>query len=165
MAVKRETFGGLIFVSVHSRRRQRNAEGNRALSGMDQATLNHLRQWDRKQLELLLAVVNGAMRAMRRDECGDPTIIGSRGTIRACDAVFYVYIASGSVRAWTAAKKRLAAFTTVHQDGDDEGILVLSRMPDEDEAATLRKYIGLRQTRDIPPEQIQQAQDAVRKGT
>jgi hypothetical protein len=132
---------------------------------MDQTTLNHLRQEDRKQLETLLSIVNGAMNALHRDECGDPAIIGSRGTIRACDGKLYVYIPSGSALAWTWAKKQLAAFTTVSQDGDDEGILVLSRMPDEDEAATLRKYIGLRQTRDIPPEQIQQAQDAVGKGT
>jgi hypothetical protein len=132
---------------------------------MDQTTLAHLRQEDRKQLETLLSVVNGAVNALRRDECGEPAIIGSRGTIRACDGKFYVYIPSGSALAWTWVKKQLAAFTTVSQDGDDEGILVLSRMPDEVEAATLRKYIGLRQTRDIPPEQIQQAQDAVRKGT
>jgi hypothetical protein len=131
---------------------------------MDQTTLNHLRQEDRKKLETLLSVVNGAMNALHRDECGDPAIIGSRGTIRACDGKFYVYIPSGSVRAWTAAKKQLAAFTTVSQDGDDEGILVLSRMPDEDEAATLRHYIGLRQTHDIHPG-LHKLNEARRKGT
>jgi hypothetical protein len=65
---------------------------------------------------------------------------------------------------WTAAKKQLAAFTTVSQDGDDEGILVLSRMPDEDEAATLRHYIGLRQTHDIHPG-LHKLNEARRKGT
>jgi len=34
----------------------------------------------------------------------------------------------------------------VHQDGDDEGILMLTRMPNAHEAATLRGYVGLRQT-------------------
>ena len=131
---------------------------------MDQTTLAHLRQEDRKQLETLLSVVNGAMNALRRDECGDPAIIGSRGTIRACDGKFYVYIPSGSARAWTSAKKQLAAFTTISQDGDEEGVLILARMPDEAEAATLRKYIGLRQTHDIHPG-LQQLNEARRKGT
>jgi hypothetical protein len=50
------------------------------------------------------------------------------------------------------AKKHLAGFATVHQDGDDEGILFLTRMPNADEAATLRGYVGLRQTRDVGPD-------------
>ena len=49
-------------------------------------------------------------------------------------------------------RRQLSAFTTVHQDGDDEGVLVLSRLPDESEAETLRHYIGLRQTRNVGPD-------------
>jgi hypothetical protein len=101
---------------------------------MDQARLNQLRHEDRKQLDALLEATNGAMNALRRDECGDWTITGSRGTIRACDGKFYVYIPSGSAKAWTYVKRALASFATVSQDGDDEGVLVMSRMPDEDEA-------------------------------
>ena len=52
---------------------------------MDQARLNQLRHEDRKQLDALLEATNGAMNALRRDECGDWTITGSRGTIRACN--------------------------------------------------------------------------------
>jgi len=77
-----------------------------------------------------------------------PTIFGSRGHIRACDG-FHVYVRCHSGRAWTFAKRQLASFATVHQDGDDEGVLVLSRMPSESEAETLRHYIGLRQTREM----------------
>ena len=43
----------------------------------------------------------------------------------------------------------------MHQDVDDEGVLVIFRMPDEDEAETLRHYIGLRLTREVSPEAIQ----------
>ena len=51
-----------------------------------------------------------------------------------------------------------------YQDGDEEGVLILSRMPDECEAQTLRLYIGLRQTREVSPEAIQKLNDAHRKG-
>jgi hypothetical protein len=37
-------------------------------------------------------------------------------------------------------------------------------MPDDSEAATLRHYIGLRQTREVSPEAIQSVKDAHRKG-
>ena len=55
--------------------------------------------------------------------------------------------------------------TAVHQDGHDEGVLILCRMPDENEAATLRRYVGLRQTREVPPERAQKLRSDVTKGT
>lgn len=130
---------------------------------MDQAKLNHLRLQDRAELETLLDALNGAKNAIRRDECGDWTIAGSRGTIRACDGKYYVYIPSGSAKAWTYAKKLLASFATPSQDGDEEGILLLSRMPDADEAETLRSYIGLRQTHNVTEEQRQTFNENRRK--
>jgi hypothetical protein len=86
------------------------------------------------------------------DECGDWTISGSRGEIRACDGTFYVYVRCRSVRHWNHAKKQFAGFATVHQDGDDEGVLLLTRMPNADEAATIRGYVGLHQTRNVGPD-------------
>ena len=62
-------------------------------------------------------------------------------------------------RAWTYAKKQLTSFSMVHQDGDQEGILILARMPDANEAATLRRYVGLRQTREVPPERAQKLRE------
>ena len=118
---------------------------------MDQTTLHRLRAQDRSDLSTLLAAVNGAKRGLRLDECGDPTIFGSCGAIRACGGTFHVYVACRSPKAWTYAKRQLASFTTVHQDGDEEGVLALSRLPDGTEAATLRDYIGLRQTREVSP--------------
>jgi hypothetical protein len=132
---------------------------------MDQAKLTSLRLQDRAELETLLTALNGAKNAIQRDQCGDWTIKGSRGTIRACDGKFYVYIPSGSPQAWTWAKKLLTTFTIPSQDGDDEGILTLDHMPTETEAETLRDYIGLRQTRDIPADRIQKALDARQIGS
>jgi hypothetical protein len=122
---------------------------------MDQSRLSGLRARDRDELSTLLGVLHGAMNTLRRDACGDPTIAGSRGHICACDGTFHVYVQCQSAKAWTYAKKQLAGFADVHQDGDDEGILLLTRMPNADEAATLRRYIGLRQTREMSPERAQ----------
>ena len=120
---------------------------------MDQPTLHRLREQDRANLDALLAAINGARNALRRDECGDWTIIGSRGTIHACDGVFSVYIEGHSALASTHAKKQLHGICpVVSQDGDRESVLTFQRMPDADEAATLRQYVGLRQTRDVPPD-------------
>jgi hypothetical protein len=132
---------------------------------MDQAKLNRLRQEDHVELDTLLAAINGAMNALRRDACGDWTITGSRGTIRACGGKFFVHIPCHSGLAWTWAKKKLAGFTTVHQDGDEEGIILLDRMPTPDEAETLRSYIGLRQTRDVSPDLAQNLRDHATKGS
>ena len=54
-----------------------------------------------------------------------------------------------SALAWTWAKKRLA-FAEVTQDGDDEGVLRLHRLPSPAEAAEIRDILGIWQTR--PPE-------------
>jgi hypothetical protein len=124
-------------------------------SKMDQPGLSRLRAQDRDELSTLLTVLHGAMNALHRDECGDPTIFGSRGHVRACDGMFHIYVRCRSPKAWTYAKRQLAGFTTVQQDGDDEGVLVLSRLPDESEAATLRDYIGLHQTKQVSPDVIQ----------
>jgi hypothetical protein len=55
------------------------------------------------------------------------------------------------------------AHSVLGQDGGEEGILTFSKMPDADEAETLRSYLGLRQTRDVSPDQIQKAREAVTK--
>lgn len=130
---------------------------------MDQAKLQRLRLQDRAELETLLDALNGAKNAIRRDECGDWTIAGSRGTVRACNGKYYVYLPGRSAATWKNAKKKLASFATPSQDGDQEGILLLSRMPDADEAETLRDYIGLRQTREVSPDLVQNLRRPDRK--
>ena len=79
-------------------------------------------------------------------------IDGRHGQVRACNGQFSIYLNPGSPLAWTWAKKKLAGIVTVKQDGDAEGVLVLMRIPNEGEAAIIRCYIGLRQTRDVGPD-------------
>jgi hypothetical protein len=119
---------------------------------MDQARLNRLRAEDRAELVELLEALNGAANSLRRDECGDQTIFGSRGHIRACDGTFSIYVCCRSARQWTFAKRQMV-FCQVGQDGDDEGILRLARLPTSNEAEVIRRYIGLHQTRQVSPEQ------------
>ena len=71
------------------------------VSKMDQPGLHCLRVQDRAELAKLLTALNGAMNALRRGECGDPTIFGSRGHIHACDGKFYVYVQCRSALHWT----------------------------------------------------------------
>jgi len=42
--------------------------------------------------------------------------------------MFHVYVGCRFPMHWTYAKRQLAGFATVHQDGDDEGTLLLMRM-------------------------------------
>jgi hypothetical protein len=114
---------------------------------MDQSPLNRLRQQNRADLAGLLEAINGASNALRRDECGDPVITGSRGAIRSCNGKFSVYVTCRSARHWHFVKKALSGFCAVTQDGDDDGIVQLKHVPTGDEVARLRDAIGLRQTR------------------
>jgi hypothetical protein len=116
---------------------------------MKQSQLNALRAQDRERLDEMLTAINGAKNALHRDDCGDPAIIGSRGHITACDGEFSIYVACESSKHWTYAKKALA-FCESAKDGDDEGILTLSRLPTADEAEAIRHYTGIRQTQPAP---------------
>jgi hypothetical protein len=103
---------------------------------------------DRDQLLVLMRALNAAKNSLRRDECR-AWIIQGRGPchIATRNASFAIYLQCSSPRAWTWAKKRLA-FCTPVQDGDDDGILLLGRLPSVDEAAEIRALTGIRQTRD-----------------
>jgi hypothetical protein len=117
---------------------------------MREIALNYFRQRDRADLAVLLGTVNGAHTALKRDQRGDPVIAGSRGSIRACNGSFSIHVACRSRRHWFFVKKAMASFCTIAQDGDDEGILRLNRLPVGEEAGRLRAAIGLRQTRPPP---------------
>ena len=117
---------------------------------MHETALNQLRQLDRADLAVFLNAVNGAKNALKRDECGDWIIIGTRGTIRACNGTFSVFVAGRSRRHWYFVKKALAGFCRITHDGDDEGVLRLTRLPAGEEIVRLRHVIGLRQTGPAP---------------
>src|SRR6516164_3553311 len=117
---------------------------------MHETALNQLRQLDRGDLAVFLTAVNGAKNALRRDGCGDWVIAGSRGTIRACNGTFSVFVACRSRRHWFFVRQALDGFCSITQDGDDEGVLRLTRLPAGEEIVRLRHVIGLRQTGSAP---------------
>ena len=106
--------------------------------------------------EALFSAVN----AWRRDECGDPRIVGRRGHVYAVPGGFQFYCAAESKQAWTWAKKKLA-FASVTQDGDEEGCLFMDRQPTADEAAAIRDYLGIAKRPDLSVAERQSAKDAV----
>jgi hypothetical protein len=104
-----------------------------------------------KQRGALLAfarALNSSPRALRRDECGDWRIGGNRGHAYAVPGGFQFYCAPGSTRAWTFAKRAMS-FAKVTQDGDEEGILFLDRLPTEAEAGIMRRYVAIPKRREM----------------
>jgi hypothetical protein len=59
-----------------------------------------------------------------------------------------LFVACRSARHWTATKARLS-FCAVTQDGDDEGVLKLHRLPTADQAAVIREVLGIRKRQTI----------------
>src|SRR6516164_5811123 len=114
--------------------------------------LAQLRKLDREDLGVMLRVLHGAKKALKaRDECGDPVIIGSRGAIRATHGTFSIFVTCrDSRKRWNNIKRATAEFAICTQDGDDEGVLRLTRLPEGEEIALLRKIVGLRQTQMMP---------------
>ena len=107
---------------------------------------------DREHLATLLTVIEAASNSLYRPNCrgwiGDYQINGRRGHIITDGVSFYLYVTCNSKLAWTYAKKALS-FATLTQDGDDEGMLRLDRLPDPEEAELIRRYCGIRKTQ--PP--------------
>jgi hypothetical protein len=92
--------------------------------------------------------------SLRRDDCNDPQLKGRYGHISAVPGGFQVYVIADSKQAWTWAKKSLA-FAQVTQDGDDEGMLFLDRLPTPTEAETIRSYVGISKKPDRSPEEVE----------
>lgn len=86
--------------------------------------------------------------AYRRDDCGDWIIGGKAGHIYATPEGFYLYCDPGSARAWTFAKRALS-FCRVTQDGDEDGFLLLDRLPTAEECEIIRDKLAIRKKREI----------------
>ncbi|MGY3122745.1 hypothetical protein ACVWXQ_006682 [Bradyrhizobium sp. S3.14.4] len=112
---------------------------------------------DRDCLDRLRVALSASHRAMRLDDCRLWTISGSRGYASTWGdrQTWMLMIRPGATaRKWTSAKRRLAAFpglALVTQDGDDEGIARLMRLPTPEEAVEIRHIAGIRQTNPSPP--------------
>jgi hypothetical protein len=105
----------------------------------------------RAQLESFHCTINARPSTLRRDDCGDPVILGSRGHVIAVPGLpwrrpskpgWSLFVSTESGTAWTYAKRALK-FADVVQDGDEEGILSMERLPTIDEAKAIRRYLGI----------------------
>ena len=72
----------------------------------------------------------------------------------------YLLYAHATPRRWTSIKQSLA-FCKLSQDGDDEGILYLDRLPKEDEAEAIRDALGLRKRRHMTEAQIERSRSVL----
>lgn len=107
---------------------------------------------DKAQLKRLASALNAAKASLRLDECRAWRINGQHGHITTygpSGSGWQLYVACRSSQHWTWTKKRLD-FCQVTQDGDDEGCLRLIEMPTEEQAAAIRKVLGIWQARPAP---------------
>jgi hypothetical protein len=108
--------------------------------------------------------------ALRRDECGDPRIVGKHGRIYAvCGSIaepkkpgFMFYVFRDTSMAWTYAKRALS-FAKLTNDGDEEGSFFLGRLPTPHEADAIRSYCGIRKRADLSEESLAQLRERGRQ--
>jgi hypothetical protein len=101
----------------------------------------------------------GGHPTLRRDNCGDWAIWGRLGHIyavpikaAAIGCGFQLVIGTNnSPRRWTGVKRRLA-FCQLSQDGDDEGTMILNRLPTEPEAELIREALDIRKAPNLTEE-------------
>jgi hypothetical protein len=107
----------------------------------------------RAALAKLMSALGCRQAALRRDECGDWRINGSRGHICAVPGgarpSFMLYVMTESARAWTFAKRALLPFAKIINDGDEEGAFVMHRLPTSEQAALIRRYCGITKRREV----------------
>jgi hypothetical protein len=99
---------------------------------------------DRAQQLRLLAALGAWDRALRRDELAAWCIQGARGRIYTDGRAWVMHVSGRSVRHWSAVRVKLAAFCTITQDGDEEGLARLHDLPAPEQAAEIREALGIR---------------------
>jgi hypothetical protein len=129
---------------------------------LDARTQSTSRRFEQRPALLALAeAIKSRDAALRRDEFGDWRISGRNGHIYAVPgsvdrpgaAGFLLYSAASSARAWTNAKRDLA-FAELTQDGDDEGVFFLDRLPSAAEAPVIRNWLGVTKARSMSEEEL-----------
>jgi hypothetical protein len=106
---------------------------------------------DRACLGLMREALNAAHNAVGPDECRLWTVRGSRGYVSTWGdgQSWMLAVDSKTPKHWTFAKQRMAAFpglAQLTQDGDEEGVFRLMRLPTPKEAADIRRAAGVRQS-------------------
>jgi hypothetical protein len=114
---------------------------------------------DRLHLEAFLTAIDASPGALERPNCrgwiGDYQITGKHGHVLADQPGYLLYV-TGTVQRWKKAKRTLPgqgeatlSSGSVTQDGDDEGIIRLDRLPLPAEAEAIRDLIGIRKRRTL----------------
>jgi hypothetical protein len=105
---------------------------------------------DRAHLDTFLSAIDASPGALGRPSCrgwiGDYQITGKHGHILADQPGYLLYV-TGTVQRWKKAKRLLPGSVT--QDGDDEGIIRLDRLPTPAEADAIRDLIGIKKRRRV----------------
>ncbi|HEX2431162.1 MAG TPA: hypothetical protein VHK03_10410 [Aestuariivirgaceae bacterium] len=103
---------------------------------------------DRDVLRSLLLALDAPKCSLRRDECGSWRVTGRKGHIYTWgpSGGWLLFCDGHSPRKWSAIKRRLS-FCKVTQDGDTEGCLRLFALPTPEQAAEIRKALGVRRKR------------------
>jgi hypothetical protein len=126
---------------------------------------------DRERLETMLEALDASPGALRRPACrgwaGDYQITGRLGHILADGDGCLLHIHTGDTdkptpRRWNNVKGRLA-FCRLMQDGDDEGILRLDRLPTAAEADLIREALGIRKRRHLSDEELARVTSALER--
>jgi hypothetical protein len=106
----------------------------------------------RAHLDTFLTAIDASPAALECPNCrgwiGDYQITGRHGHVLADQPGYLLYVAAR----WKKAKRILPG--TVTQDGDDEGILRLDRLPLSSEAEAIRDLIGIRKRRHMTAEAL-----------
>ena len=125
----------------------------------------------REHLETMLEALDASPGALRRPACrgwtGDYQITGRLGHILADGDGCLLHIHTGDTdkptpRRWNNVKGRLA-FCRLMQDGDDEGILRLDRLPTAAEADLIREALGIRKRRHLSDEELARVTSALER--
>jgi hypothetical protein len=117
----------------------------------------------RQALLTLMPALGCSDTALRRDECGDPVIAGKHGHIYAvCGTLdepgFMIYVSCETLKGWTYAKRALS-FARLENDGDEEGIVFLGRLPSKSGPDAIRSYCGIRKKADLSEESLAQLRE------
>lgn len=107
----------------------------------------------RPRLLELADALNVSLSLLRRDPCGDWALQGRYGHVFSAPIGFQIVITGWSARGWNMAKTALS-FARLQNDGDDEGVFTLDKLPLEDESNKIRKWVGLRKRREITEEAL-----------
>jgi hypothetical protein len=100
---------------------------------------------DRAHLQIMLVALDAAHSQLRLDACRTWTIQGKHGYLATWvdGKRWFFYCSPGSARKWGNIRRALSPLGGCTQDGDDEDIIRIDQLPNPEQAAAIRKAIGL----------------------